>query len=141
MATWIFTKLILEGHPIQVFNGGRMRRDFTYIGDIVAGIVACHTNSPPDDGLLKPGGSTSPHRIYNIGNSRSEELMHMIRVLEKACGRKAQVRFLPMQPGDVPETYADISAIKADFGFEPSTTIEEGIPRFVHWYKSYHQLR
>ena len=139
MAMWIFTRKIMAGEPIQVFNHGKMQRDFTYIDDIVTGVVACHDNPPPDDGLAKPGGSVAPHRLYNIGNSRSEELMHMIGVLEEACGRKAKIDFQPMQPGDVPATFADISAIQADLGFVPSTGIETGVPRFVEWYSSYHE--
>jgi UDP-glucuronate 4-epimerase len=140
MAMWIFAKKILAGEPIQVFNHGAMRRDFTYIDDIVAGIIACHDNPPPDDHAPKPGGSLGPHRLYNIGNSHSEDLMRMIALLEQACGRKAEIEFTAMQPGDVPETYADISAIQADLGFEPRTGIEEGIPRFVDWYRGYHSI-
>jgi len=116
-----------------------MRRDFTYIDDIVAGIIACLDNPPGDDGEIKAGGSVAPHRLYNIGNSRSEELMHMIALLEDACGRKARLEMLPMQPGDVPETYADISAIQNELGFAPVTTIDTGIPAFVDWYTAYHQ--
>lgn len=138
MAMWIFTQKILAGEPIPVFNHGQMRRDFTYIDDIVSGIIACHDNPPPDDGAEKAGGSHAPHRLYNIGNSRSEELMHMIRLIERECGRKAEIQYLPLQPGDVPETFADISAIRRDLGFEPATTIESGVPKFVSWYKDYH---
>jgi UDP-glucuronate 4-epimerase len=138
MAMWIFTKKIMAGEPIQVFNHGDMRRDFTYIDDIVTGIVACHDNPPPDDGEVKAGGSRDPHRLYNIGNHRSEELMRMIALIEEACGRKAEVELLPMQPGDVRETFADISAINNDLGFEPTTPIDIGVPRFVDWYKEYH---
>jgi UDP-glucuronate 4-epimerase len=141
MAMWLFTRAILAGEPIQVFNHGRMRRDFTYIDDIVAGVVAALDNPPPDDGLPKPGGSTAPHRLYNIGNNRPEELMRMIALLEEACGRPATLEMLPMQPGDVPETYADIEAISRDLGFAPTTAIEAGIPRFVDWYRSWHRGR
>jgi UDP-glucuronate 4-epimerase len=140
MAMWIFTRKILAGEPIQVFNHGRMRRDFTYIDDIVAGIVACHDNPPPDDGQPKAGGSLAPHRIYNIGNSRSEDLMRMISLIEAACGTRAQKELLPLQPGDVPDTYADIGAIQRDLGFAPTTTIDEGVPRFVAWYREYHGI-
>ncbi|HKR24823.1 MAG TPA: NAD-dependent epimerase/dehydratase family protein [Allosphingosinicella sp.] len=129
MAMWIFTRKILAGEPIQVFNHGRMRRDFTYIDDIVAGIIASLDTPPPDD------GAASPHRIYNIGNHRSEDLMHMIGLIERACGRAAVRELLPLQPGDVPETFADIDPIRADLGFEPTTTIETGIPRFVRWFR------
>jgi len=138
MAMWIFAKNILAGRPIQVFNHGKMRRDFTYIDDIVTGIISCLDNPPPDDGHKKAGGSVAPHRIYNIGNHRSEDLMGMISLLEDACGRKAEIELRPIQPGDVPETFADISAIQADFGFEPQTPISLGVPLFVQWYKAYH---
>jgi UDP-glucuronate 4-epimerase len=138
MAMWLFTKAIFDGRPIDVFGEGRMRRDFTYIDDIVAGIVACLDNAPADDGAVKAGGSISPHRLYNIGNNRSEELGDMISLIEQACGRPAERRLLPMQPGDVRDTFADISAIQRDLGFEPRTTIAEGVPKFVAWYRDYH---
>jgi UDP-glucuronate 4-epimerase len=140
MAMWLFTKAIMAGEPIDVFGEGNMRRDFTYIDDIVSGIVASHDNPPPDDGEIKAGGSRSPHRLYNIGNNRSEELTRMITLIEQACGRTAEKRLRPMQPGDVRDTYADISAIQRDLGFAPTTTIDEGVPRFVDWYKAYHGL-
>jgi UDP-glucuronate 4-epimerase len=140
MAMWIFTKAILEGRPIDVFGEGNMRRDFTFIDDIVTGIVAALDNPPPDDGEAKAGGSKSPHRLYNIGNNRSEELTHMISLIEAACGREAEKRLMPLQAGDVRDTYADISAIHGDLGFTPATSIGEGIPRFVEWYKSYHGI-
>jgi UDP-glucuronate 4-epimerase len=117
-----------------------MRRDFTYINDIVAGVVACLDNAPADDGKVKAGGSRNPHRIYNIGNSRSEDLGDMISLIEQACGRPAVRRLLPMQPGDVRDTFADISAIQRDLDFEPRTTITEGVPRFVRWYRDYHNV-
>jgi UDP-glucuronate 4-epimerase len=138
MAMWIFTRAIFAGEPINVFGEGNMRRDFTYIDDIVTGVVACLDNPPPDDGSEKAGGSQAPHRLYNIGNHRSEELTRMIALLEQACGRPAEKRLMPMQPGDVRDTYADISAIQRDLGFEPKTRIDEGIPRFVDWYRRYH---
>lgn len=140
MAMWIFTKAIFAGEPINVFGEGNMRRDFTYIDDIVTGIVACLDNPPPDDGSEKAGGSRAPHRLYNIGNHRSEELTRMIELLEQSCGRAAEKRLMPMQPGDVRDTYADISAIQRDLGFAPTTAIDEGIPRFVNWYRDYHGL-
>jgi UDP-glucuronate 4-epimerase len=140
MAMWLFTKAIFDGRPIDVFGEGRMRRDFTYIDDIVAGVVACLDTPPADDGTIKAGGSVSPHRIYNIGNSRSEDLGEMISLIERACGHPAERRLLPMQPGDVRDTFADISAIQRDLGFEPRTTIAEGVPRFVQWYRDYHNL-
>ena len=140
MAMWIFTRKILAGEPIQVFNHGRMRRDFTYVDDIVSGVIACLDNPPPDDGTAKAGGSVAPHRLYNIGNHRSEELLRMIGLIEQACGREAVREFLPLQPGDVPETFADIEAIGRDLGFAPRTSIDEGVPRFVDWYRDYHRI-
>jgi UDP-glucuronate 4-epimerase len=140
MAMWLFTKAILAGEPIDVFGEGNMRRDFTYIDDIVTGIVAALDNPPPDDGAEKAGGSRGPHRLYNIGNNSSEELTRMIELIEAACGRKAERRLLPMQAGDVRDTYADISAIERDLGFRPTTRIDVGVPRFVDWYRSYHGL-
>ncbi|AOF96805.1 NAD-dependent epimerase/dehydratase family protein [Sphingobium sp. SA2] len=138
MAMWIFTSKILAGQPIPVFNHGRMQRDFTYIDDIVTGILGCLDHPPADDGALKAGGSRAPHRLYNIGNNRPEELMYLIAVLEDAIGIKAQIDFQPIQPGDVHATFADISAIARDIGFAPSVSIESGVPRFVQWYRDYH---
>ncbi len=140
MAMWLFTKAILAGTPINVFGEGNMRRDFTYIDDIINGVVAVLDNPPSDDGLEKAGGSRGPHRIYNIGNHRSEELSRMIALIEDACGRKAEKRMLPMQPGDVRDTYADITAIQRDLGFQPTTPIDIGVPAFVHWYRDYHGI-
>lgn len=137
MAMWIFTKAILAGEPIPVFNHGRMQRDFTYIDDIVAGVLAALDHPPADDGAAKAGGSASPHRLYNIGNSHAEELGRMIDLLEQACGRTAIRDYRPMQPGDVPATYADVSAIQRDLGFAPTTSLEAGIPHFVNWYRDY----
>jgi UDP-glucuronate 4-epimerase len=140
MAMWLFTKAILEDKPIKVFNGGEMRRDFTYIADIVSGVVACLDNPPVDDAAIKAGGSKAPHRIYNIGNHRSEELTEMIAIIEECCGKKAIREMHPMQDGDVKETFADISAIASDLGYAPTTTISVGIPNFVNWYRNYHGL-
>ncbi|MEQ1549171.1 MAG: GDP-mannose 4,6-dehydratase [Chakrabartia sp.] len=140
MANWSFVEKILAEKPIPVFNQGKMQRDFTYVDDIVAGVVASLDSPPPDDGAVKAGGSITPHRIYNIGNHQSEDLMRMIALTEEACGKKAIVDFLPMQAGDVVETYADISAIATDLGYEPTTPIDVGIPKFVRWYKDYHGL-
>jgi UDP-glucuronate 4-epimerase len=137
MAIWLFTKAILEGRPIKVFNQGAMRRDFTYIDDIISGVIACLDSAPKDDGAVKAGGSVSPHAIYNIGNHKSEQLMHMIDLIEGACGKKAIREMHPMQDGDVPATYADIGAIGDTLGFRPTTSIEVGIPKFVTWYRSY----
>ena len=141
MAMWIFAKALFEGTPLKVNNGGDMRRDFTFIDDIVSGVVACLDGPPTDDHALKAGGSISPHAIYNIGNHRSEDLMRMIGLLEQATGREAKLDMRPMQPGDVKDTYADISAIERDHGFAPTTSIDDGIPRFVDWYRDYHAIR
>jgi UDP-glucuronate 4-epimerase len=140
MAMWLFTKAILAGEPIRVFNGGDMRRDFTFIDDVVAGVVACALKPPADDGAIKAGGSRAPHAIYNIGNHRAEELGRLIALIEAACGREAIKIMEPMQPGDVHATYADISAIQRDIGFEPATTLDVGVPLFVDWYRDYHGL-
>jgi UDP-glucuronate 4-epimerase len=141
MAMWIFAKALFEGTPLRVNNNGDMRRDFTFIADIVRGVIACLDSPPADDGASKAGGSISPHAIYNIGNHRSEDLLRMIKLLEQATGREAKLEMRPMQPGDVKDTYADISAIERDHGFAPTTSIDEGIPRFVDWFKDYHGLR
>jgi UDP-glucuronate 4-epimerase len=134
MAAWIFTHAILAGKPIRVFNHGDMRRDFTYVDDIVAGVVACLDRPPAD------GGDEPPCRLYNIGNHRSEDLKRFIALLEKALGRKAIIELEAMQPGDVPATYADIAETQRDLGFAPTTPIDEGLPRFVAWYRGYHRL-
>jgi UDP-glucuronate 4-epimerase len=141
MAMWIFAKALFAGEPLPLFNGGEMRRDFTYIDDIVRGVIACLDGPPADDGSTKAGGSTSPHALYNIGNSRSEDLMRVVALLEQETGRKALLDPKPMQVGDVKETFADISAIERDHGFEPRTSIDEGVPRFVAWYRDYHGLK
>jgi UDP-glucuronate 4-epimerase len=133
MAAYIFLDALFSGKTIPVFNHGEMMRDFTYVDDIVKGVLAVADGPPSGDG--------APHMVYNIGNNRSEPLMRFIGLIEKAAGRKAEIDFQPMQPGDVPATYADISAIQNDFGFEPSTTIDEGIPRFVEWYRSYYGVK
>ena len=132
MAAYIFTKAIFEGSPIEVFNKGQMRRDFTYIDDIVQGVLGA-LDRPPDE--AGPGG---PHAIYNLGNHKSEDLMRFIDIIEKACGREAVKQMTEMQPGDVKETYADIEASRRDLGFEPRVSIDEGLPRFVAWYRDYH---
>ena len=131
MALYIFTKAITEGKPIRVFNHGDMKRDFTYVDDIVTGVVASLDNPPAGNGV-------APHRVYNIGNHRSEPLMRLISVLEDALGKKAQTVMEPMQMGDVKETYADIEAIRRDLGYEPTIPINVGVPRFVEWYREYH---
>lgn len=137
MAPWLFTSAILEGRPIEVFNGGKMMRDFTYIDDIVSGVIAAYDRAPADDGEEKAGGSKSPHRLYNIGNSKAEMLEDFISVIEQACDRKALRDYQPMQKGDVPATYADVSAIGRDLGYAPTTPIQTGIPHFVEWYRAY----
>jgi UDP-glucuronate 4-epimerase len=134
MAAYLFTRAILAGEPIKVFNEGRMARDFTYIDDIVAGTLAAHDRPPAKraDGV--------PHRIYNLGNHRPEKLLDFIAVLERLLGRTAVKELLPLQPGDVPESFADIEASRHDLGFEPKTTIETGLARFVEWYKRYQNM-
>jgi UDP-glucuronate 4-epimerase len=134
MAAFIFTKAILEGRPISVFNRGDMKRDFTYIDDIVDGVMRALDRTP------QAAGDDPPHAIYNLGNHRSEPLMEFIRLIEQAAGRKAELNLEPMQPGDVRENYADIEASRRDLGFEPKTTIREGIPRFVDWYRDYYRV-
>lgn len=131
MAAWIFTRKMLAGEPIPVFNNGEMKRDFTFVDDIVAGVVAV-LDGPP------AASENVPHRVYNIGNNRSEPLMRMIGVLEDALQIKANVDFQPMQAGDVKETFADIDAISRDFGYAPTTTIDIGLPRFVSWYRDFY---
>ena len=140
MAVWLFTKAILEGRPIAVFNNGHMQRDFTYIDDIVAGVIACLDSPPVNDGQRKAGGSVAPHAVYNIGNNRSEELGRLIDLIEQACGKPAVRDYQPMQPGDVPATFADIDAISHDLGYRPTTPIDVGVPRFVEWYRGYRGL-
>src|SRR3990172_8743733 len=139
MALFIFTKAILEGKPIDVFNYGKMQRDFTYIDDIIEGVVRVIDRIPepnPDWNGYNPDPSTSyaPYKLYNIGNNNPLELMRFIEVLEDCLGKKAKKNLLPMQAGDVPATYADVDDLMRDVGFKPSTPIEEGIKRFVEWY-------
>jgi UDP-glucuronate 4-epimerase len=140
MMMWNFTRRILAGEPIPVFNHGEMWRDFTYIEDIIAGVIAALDNPPLDDGEVKAGGSKKPHRLYNIGNNKSEHLMRVVGILEEVIGRKAEIEMLPIQAGDVERTYADISAIAADLGYAPVTSIETGVPQFVEWYREYHRV-
>ena len=130
MALYIFADSIINSRPIEVFNHGEMKRDFTFIDDIVTGVVAAHDNPP-----ARADGP--PYKIYNIGNNRSEPLMRLIGVLEGALGRKAEIVQRPMQMGDVKESFADIDAIQTDLGFEPTTSIDVGVPKFVEWFKSY----
>jgi len=144
MAMFLFTQAILEGKPIDVFNHGKMRRDFTYIDDIVEGIVRTLDHVPAGNpgwssDTPDPGTSKARYRIYNIGNNHPVELMHLIDVLEQNLGRVAEKNLLPIQPGDVPATWADVDDLQTDVGFRPSTPIEEGVRRFVTWYKEYYQ--
>ncbi len=137
MALFKFTKAILAGEPIDVYNHGNMRRDFTYVDDIVTGVIRVMDRIPraTDD-----SATTAPYALYNIGNNQPVELMHVIRTLESALGRKAEMHMLPMQPGDVPATYADVDDLIRDVGFKPSTPIESGIARFVEWYRHYYKV-
>jgi UDP-glucuronate 4-epimerase len=143
MAYFLFTKAILEDRPINVFNNGKMKRDFTYIDDIIEGVWrVIHKLPEPDPhwngDAPDPGTSYAPYRVYNIGNNQQVDLMHFIETLEKCLGKKAEKNFLPMQPGDVPATYADIDDLTRDTGFKPTTTIEEGLQHFVDWYREYY---
>jgi UDP-glucuronate 4-epimerase len=143
MALFLFTKAILEGKPIDVFNYGKMQRDFTYVDDIVEGIVRLmKTPATPnpkwDSDKPDPATSEAPYRLYNIGNNQPVELMHMISVLEKCLGREAEKNMMPIQPGDVPATFANVQALESAVGFKPRTTIEEGVERFVAWYREYY---
>jgi UDP-glucuronate 4-epimerase len=134
MSAYIFTKAIFEGRPIRIFNHGDMRRDFTFIDDIVAGVLAVIGCPPGRE------GEQPPNRVYNLGNHRSEPLLRFVELIEQACGKAAIREFADMQAGDVKETYADIEPARHDFGFEPKVSIDEGIPRFVAWFRDYHGL-
>ncbi len=145
MALFLFTRAILASEPIDVFNHGNMQRDFTYIDDTVEGVVRALDIVPqpnPDwSGITPdPGTSKAPYRVYNIGNNGPVELLYFIEVLEKTLGRTAEKRLLPMQPGDVPATCADVADLMQDVGFRPETAIEEGIPQFVEWYREYYKV-
>jgi UDP-glucuronate 4-epimerase len=145
MALFLFTRNLLAGKPIDVFNYGKHRRDFTYIDDIVEGVIRVLDRVPEPDPLWSgdspdPSSSHAPYRLYNIGNHQPVELMYFIEVLENCVGKKAQKNFLPLQQGDVPATYADIDNLVRDVGFHPSTPIEEGIARFVGWYRDYYRV-
>ena len=144
MALFMFTRNILAGKPIDVFNYGKHRRDFTYIEDIVEGVIRILDRIPepdPDWSGDAPDSATSkaPYRLYNIGNNQPVELMHYIKVLEDCLGKKAEMNLLPLQPGDVPDTYADVTDLVRDIGYKPATTVEEGIARFVEWYRGYYR--
>jgi len=145
MAYFLFTEAILNGKPISVYNYGRMRRDFTYIDDVVEGVYGI-TFVPPDPDPewsgeeLDPATSSVPYRIYNIGNNQSVELERFISVLEESLGKEARKEYYPLQPGDVPSTYADIDDLARDAGYSPKTTIDQGLPKFVEWYKAYYGI-
>jgi len=143
MAYFSFTKAIMEDKPIDVFNYGKMKRDFTYIDDIIEGLVHVIDKVPQpnpkwDRKNPDPGSSYAPYKLYNIGNNNPVELIKFIEILEKNIGKQAQKNMLPMQQGDVPITYADIVDLTNDFGFKPSTTLKEGLKKFVEWYKEYY---
>ncbi len=143
MALFLFTRAILAGEPIKVFNNGQMRRDFTYVDDIVEGVIRVTDRPARSDpnwssGHPHPASSSAPYRLQNIGNNNPVELMHLIAVLEDALGKKAKKEMLPIQPGDVLATYADIDPLIADVGFKPETSIEDGVAKFVEWYRGYY---
>jgi len=143
MALFLFTEAILAGNPIQLFNEGHMRRDFTYVDDIVEALLRVTDRIPGpkaawDGAQPDPGTSRAPYRIYNIGNNNPVELMHLIGCLESALGKKSEKRFLPMQPGDVPATYANVDDLVRDVGFQPATSIEDGVQRFVRWHRDFY---
>ncbi len=142
MALFLFTKAALEGRPIDVFNYGEMQRDFTYVDDIVEGVVRIidHPAQPNPDwsgAAPDPGSSSAPYRVYNIGNSRPVRLMEFISAIEQALGTTIEKNLLPIQPGDVPSTYADVADLERDFGYRPETTVREGVDRFVAWYREF----
>ena len=143
MAMFLFTRAIMAGEPIRVFNHGRMQRDFTYVDDVIEGVVRTLDRPAQPDPQWDPAApraatSAAPYRVYNIGNNDPVELTRLIEVLEDALGRKAVKRFEPLQPGDVPATFADVDDLMRDVGFRPSTSIEDGVARFVTWYREYH---
>jgi UDP-glucuronate 4-epimerase len=145
MAMWLFADAITAGRPIQLFNHGRMRRDFTYVDDVVESIIRLIDHAPRPDPNWNgdkpdPASSAAPWRVYNIGNHSPVELLEVVRLLEEAIGTKAKCEFLPMQPGDVPATYADVEDLAREVDFKPATSIAEGIGRFVQWFKAYHRL-
>jgi len=145
MALFMFTKNIIEGKPIDVFNYGNHRRDFTYVDDIVEGVIrtldhVAEPNPDWDPANPDPGTSRAPYRIYNIGNSQPVELMRYIQVIEQCVGREAEKNLLPMQPGDVPDTWADVDDLIADVDYQPNTTVEEGVRRFVEWYVDFYNV-
>jgi UDP-glucuronate 4-epimerase len=144
MAMWLFAEAIIAGDPIKLFNGGNMRRDFTYVDDIVEAIVRLVPRAPvpnPDwsGETPDPGSSAAPWRVYNIGNNQPVEVLEVVRLMEEAIGKKAKRELLPMQPGDVPGTYADVDDLMREVDFRPSTSIADGVNRFIEWYRAYHR--
>jgi UDP-glucuronate 4-epimerase len=137
MALWRFVERVFAGQPLPIYNHGRMRRDFTYIDDIVAGVVAALHRPPVDDGAAKPGGSVSPHALYNLGNDAPEELATLVALIGDACGRTPILDNLPMQAGDVTATWANIAPARRDLGYDPATPLAVGVPAFVDWYRRY----
>lgn len=145
MAIFLFTRKILNGEPIDIYNHGQHRRDFTYVDDVVEGVIRtldrpAKPNPDWNSDEPDPGTSSAPYRLYNIGNNTPVDLMAFIRTIERCLGREAEKRFLPIQPGDVPDTYADVSALAADVGYRPSTPIAEGVARFIAWYRAYYKV-
>lgn len=145
MALFIFTKAILENKPIDIYNHGNMERDFTYIDDIVEGIVKV-AQKPPEGNTAwtgeapDPGSSIAPYKIFNIGNQSPVKLMDFIEAIEQVLGKKAKKNFLPLQPGDVPATYADVADLITVTGYNPNTPIQEGVKKFIDWYREYYQV-
>jgi len=145
MAMWLFAKAIIADEPIKLFNKGNMRRDFTYIDDVVESVVRLVDRAPAGNANYStaspdPGSSSAPWRVYNIGNNKPVELLEVVRLLEETIGRKAKRELLPIQPGDVPETFSDVDDLMRDVDFRPATPIADGVSRFVNWYRSYHRL-
>ena len=137
MALWRFAERIFAGAPLPLYNGGAMQRDFTYIDDIVAGVLAALDRPPADDGVEKPGGYSSPHAVYNLGNDNPEQLGRLVELLGKACGITPILDPQPMQPGDVTATWADIGPARRDLGYDPATPLHVGVPAFIDWYRDY----
>jgi UDP-glucuronate 4-epimerase len=137
MALWRFVERIFARQPLPIYNHGKMQRDFTYIDDIIAGVLAVLDRPPADDGMAKPGGSLSPHSVYNLGNDSPEELGRLVELIGEACGITPELDFLPMQAGDVTATWAEITPARRDLGYDPATPLDIGVPAFVDWYRRY----
>jgi UDP-glucuronate 4-epimerase len=145
MAMWLFARAIVDGMPLKLFNHGKMQRDFTYVDDVVESIARLIDHAPSGNPAWSgeapgPGSSRAPWRVYNIGNNNPVEVPQVVALIEKELGRQAKIEMLPMQPGDVPATYADIDDLMRDIGFRPDTPIEEGVHRFIAWFRDYHSL-